>query len=502
MGYEAMTALENLPGQTSPSERALDAHPNLEKIVAGLPVSPPGMIRGGNLDPWNRKILHNADGSYSTTSSISVGTDAGETLIPTVIDGKRYSYDDAIKHFQQTGENFGTFTNPAAADNYATTLHNTQASYISAQGGPDAVTQSATNAPQTATLLSDRTGVPPTNGTQTMTAGGPDTTHLQPDFAQKIVQMIAASNGRLHIESGYRSDALQAQLYAAAVQKHGAADAGNWVAPPGQSNHNKGLAVDLAGDIGLAHQLAPQFGLEFPMSWEPWHIEPVGLREHPSTSAQAYTPGPAGSINPTQDPTLNSQPASLFARLSQALSGPTAAGVAGAGFADNPLDGPSTAAAGASAGMPSGGGTTASYSTTPGQGGSGAVKPSDLYKQLRSEGVDPLHAAALVSIAGRESGYDPAAHNGNAGTGDNSYGLFQINLINGEHSQFSPQMLSTTQGSAAAAAQLVKGGGLSAWGPYKGVSWSNGTNLQTGVDASGGEVTLPQLEGITNEGLH
>jgi hypothetical protein len=34
------------------------------------------------------------------------------------------------------------------------------------------------------------------------------------------------------------------------------------------------------------------------------------------------------------------------------------------------------------------------------------------------------------------------------------------------------------------------------------VSWSNGTNLQTGVEASGGQVTLAQLQGIVNEGLH
>lgn len=93
-----------------------------------------GMVKPGNLDPWNRPVLHNQDGSYSTTSSISVGTDAGEVLIPTVIDGKRYSNKDAIAHFQSTGENFGTFKTPDAADTFATALHNAQASQYDSHG--------------------------------------------------------------------------------------------------------------------------------------------------------------------------------------------------------------------------------------------------------------------------------------------------------------------------------------------------------------------------------
>jgi hypothetical protein len=314
------------------------------------------------------------------------------------------------------------------------------------------------------TLPTDTTTpAPPKQVAQPAAVTGPGMDGLEPTFAQKIKAMIAASHGRLYIESGYRSDAQQSQLYDAAVQKYGAAGAGKWVAPPGHSNHNKGLAVDLGGDIGLAHQLAAQFGLEFPMSWEPWHIEPVGLREQPATPATAYTAGPPGSINPTQDPTLNYQPANLLAKLSNALQGPTATGVAAEGFVGTD---PNAAATGGTAGASGVGGSTATgaanYTTTPGQGQAGAVKPADLYKMLTAQGVDPVHAAALVAIAGRESGYNPAAHNGNAGTGDNSYGLFQINLLNGMHSQFSPEMLSTAEGSAQAAAQLVKGGGLSA----------------------------------------
>ena len=35
----------------------------------------------------------------------------------------------------------------------------------------------------------------------------------------------------------------------------------------------------------------------------------------------------------------------------------------------------------------------------------------------------------MVAIARAESGWNPRAHNDNAGTGDNSYGLWQINMI-------------------------------------------------------------------------
>ena len=313
---------------------------------------------------------------------------------------------------------------------------------------------------------------------------------MDPAFRARVDQLIAASGGRLFLKSGYRSDAEQAQLYAAAVQRYGAANAGNWVAPPGHSNHNRGLAADIGGDLGLLAQLAPQFGLELPMSWEPWHVEPVGLRE--KSKPTAYTNGPPGTINPVHDPTINGQPQTIFARLSAALAGDTfhqtAEGVLpGAQPGGQPQGAVSTGAK-ADQGMGTGaqrGGTS-----------KGSVDPHNLYKMLRAQGLDPAHAAALVAIAGRESNYNPAAFNGNAATGDRSFGLFQINKLGGMHAQYSDQSLLTPEGSVVAAADLVKNGGLQPWGGYKGMPWSYNTNLQAAVDASGGEVTLAQLEGL------
>lgn len=116
---------------------------------------------------------------------------------------------------------------------------------------------------------------------------------MDPDFEGRLNALIAASDGAVWIESGDRDTETQTRLWNEAVAKYGPEEARNWVAPPGHSNHEKGIAVDLGGDLELAARLAPQFGLYRPMSWEPWHFEPVGSR---SDDPSAYTDKP---INPS-----------------------------------------------------------------------------------------------------------------------------------------------------------------------------------------------------------
>lgn len=103
---------------------------------------------------------------------------------------------------------------------------------------------------------------------------------FNPDFSDALQNMIAQRPG-ISINSGYRSPERQAQLYAQAIEKYGSPEAArHWVAPPGHSRHNMGIAADLAfaspEDRAWAHENAGQFGLNFRMGHEPWHIELVG----------------------------------------------------------------------------------------------------------------------------------------------------------------------------------------------------------------------------------
>lgn len=50
---------------------------------------------------------------------------------------------------------------------------------------------------------------------------------------------------------------------------------------------------------------------------------------------------------------------------------------------------------------------------------------------LRQAGFDEATIPRMVGIANAESSLNPRAHNPNAATGDNSYGLFQINMLGG-----------------------------------------------------------------------
>lgn len=95
---------------------------------------------------------------------------------------------------------------------------------------------------------------------------------------QRLRKQVRRQGGRLVVADGWRTYGEQRDLWQVAKRRYGGWQAARrWVAPPGCSNHNRGLAADLSGSLGLAHRLAPRFGLVFPMGHEPWHIEMAGI---------------------------------------------------------------------------------------------------------------------------------------------------------------------------------------------------------------------------------
>lgn len=88
----------------------------------------PGLLVPGTIDLTARPVVTNADGSISTVRSMSIGTDEGEVLIPTVSeDGSRVlSDDEAIEQYRQTGQHLGIFSTPDEATSFADRLHRQQ----------------------------------------------------------------------------------------------------------------------------------------------------------------------------------------------------------------------------------------------------------------------------------------------------------------------------------------------------------------------------------------
>lgn len=121
-----------------------------------------------------------------------------------------------------------------------------------------------------------------------------DVDGLDEGFATNIAAMMQDAPPEiaegLGILSGARSVERQRVLWEQALVQYGSPEAARkWVAPPGNSRHNFGQAVDLSWNgrslkhappevIDWVHANAEKYGMHFPMDHEPWHAEPVGSR--------------------------------------------------------------------------------------------------------------------------------------------------------------------------------------------------------------------------------
>jgi Flp pilus assembly protein TadG len=104
---------------------------------------------------------------------------------------------------------------------------------------------------------------------------------LHPSLEKAVRRLVHAAAGRLRVASGYRSTARQTELWEQALARYGSAEAADdWVARPGASMHERGLAVDLAGDLDLAVEIVGRLHLPLhrPLPNEPWHFELLGSR--------------------------------------------------------------------------------------------------------------------------------------------------------------------------------------------------------------------------------
>lgn len=125
--------------------------------------------------------------------------------------------------------------------------------------------------------------------------------HLDEKFAVNLAALMQDAPPRIRdglaIMSGHRSFAHQTRLF------NNSDRTGHSVAHPGRSNHEvrsdgTAKAVDLMWNgkslkhapkdvVDWVHANARNYGMYFPMSWEPWHIEPVGTRGGGGAKANA-----------------------------------------------------------------------------------------------------------------------------------------------------------------------------------------------------------------------
>jgi len=81
-----------------------------------------GLDYKGNIDLDNRKVVKEGN-AYKTENSITIGIDGKQIIIPTIVNGKQVSEEDAIKHFKETGEQLGVYDTIEEADKAAQKIH-------------------------------------------------------------------------------------------------------------------------------------------------------------------------------------------------------------------------------------------------------------------------------------------------------------------------------------------------------------------------------------------
>lgn len=134
-----------------------------------------------------------------------------------------------------------------------------------------------------------------------------------------------------------------------------------------------------------------------------------------------------------------------------------------------------------------------------------ALSEGNLAALLRRAGFPEDKVPLMVNIAKRESGLNPLAHNANRATGDNSYGLFQINMIGNlgpaRLKQFglsSYDDLKDPWANVQAAKKVFDSQGLGAWTTYQAALKDPRPNLASS-DLSGSASSMAGSAGQAGE---
>lgn len=127
-----------------------------------------------------------------------------------------------------------------------------------------------------------------------------------------------------------------------------------------------------------------------------------------------------------------------------------------------------------------------------------ALNPRQLVDVIRRAGFPERDVPTMAAIAMAESGGNPRAHNPNASTGDNSYGLFQVNMLGPmgperrrEFGIASDDELFDPVVNAKAAKRIYDSQGLGAWSVHRSGAYQR--HLQAAQDATtgGGSSSFP-----------
>lgn len=304
---------------------------------------------------------------------------------------------------------------------------------------------------------------------------------IDPGFVNALQGLMGACG--LSLTSGYRTYDEQADLYRRKP---------NLAAPPGRSNHEDGLAADIAGDLDCAHQRAAEFGLHFPMDHEPWHIEPLDMTR---TDASYPAPSPeedplAGLVDAVFGQTVPSR-AFTFDRDEVETERALRATRQGAGQAGGDDPGKRMGDT-----FERDSGQTATPQT--GAVTSGAsLSTEDIARAYQSAGFSGEALVTMVAISLGESGGNPRAQNLNAS--EDSRGLSQINTY--AHPQYNKEQLYDPYYNAQAAYEVSGGGeNFGPWTVYsKGMYEQYLDEARAAVAAIGGGAGASALTTTTPE---